>query len=276
MCPMKVFKTVIKVIDGVEREFVMIDIDDYNDYMSLTNTNFIKLQTMEEREEEEEKKRIEEIEQNQEAERRKDQQKEDEYNKKIAKEIMTNRHENERIKKIKEDLKNDYKQVFDSNENAAIKKCGFCENYRVYPLHFLDDNNKKYKREYIENKQRMQSFCCVDCYLDAEEKKKTRITECTMHCNVCKSSYIAFGDNAIIKHNNSIKHKKNQQAAKAKTTETTKIRLELLSVKELQSICSKSLNEKGAYLINNYSKTKKDDLIKKMNEVYDKLTLDFY
>ena len=62
MCPMKIFKRVIKVIDGVEREFVMIDIDDYNDYLSLTNTNLIKLQTMKEREEEEEKKRIEEIE----------------------------------------------------------------------------------------------------------------------------------------------------------------------------------------------------------------------
>ena len=112
---------------------------------------------MKEREEEEEKKRIEEIEQSQEAERRKEKQKEDEYNKKIAKEIMTNRHENERIKKIKEDLKNDYKQVFDSNENAAIKKCGFCENYRVYPLHFLDDNNKKYK----ENMLRTNNECKV-------------------------------------------------------------------------------------------------------------------
>ena len=33
MCPMKIFKRVIKVIDAVEREFVIIDIDDYNDYV---------------------------------------------------------------------------------------------------------------------------------------------------------------------------------------------------------------------------------------------------
>ena len=30
---MKIFKRVIKVIDAVEREFVIIDIDDYNDYV---------------------------------------------------------------------------------------------------------------------------------------------------------------------------------------------------------------------------------------------------
>jgi hypothetical protein len=56
----------------------------------------------------------------------------------------------------------------------------------------------------------------VDCYTDAEEKQKTRITECIMHCISCKSSYIAFGENAIIKHNNSINQEENIQA-----TETT-------------------------------------------------------
>jgi hypothetical protein len=53
-------------------------------------------------------------------------------------------------------------------------------------------------------------------------------------------------------------------------------RLELLSVKELQLICSKSVTEQGTNIISNYTRLQKDDLIKKMNEVYDKLTLDFY
>lgn len=277
MCPMKIYKRVLEVIDDVEREFVMIDIEDFNNYMFLTQTSFSKLQTRkeqlskrEERQQEVENKRIEEIKERE----RREQEKEDKYKQKIEIEIMINKHENERNNKIKEELKTEYKQVFESNEDAAVKKCGFCKTYKVYPLHFFNDDNKKFMKEYIEDKQRVKKPCCVDCYMDAEEKKKTKIIECTLHCNVCKSSYIAFSENAIIKHNISIKHKKNLQAAKA--TETTKIKLELLSVKELQSICSKSLNEQGTYLINNYSKTKKDDLIKKMNEVYDKLTLDFY
>jgi len=275
MCQMKVYKRVFEVIDGVEREFVMIDIEDFNSYMFLNHTSFSKLQTRkeqflkrEERQQEAENKRIEEIKEKE----RREQEKEDKYKQKIEKEIMVNKHENERNNKIKEELKTEYKEVFESNEDATVKKCGFCQNHKVYPLHFFNDENKKYVKEYIKDKQLVKKPCCVDCYLDAEEKKKTRITECTMHCNVCKSSYIAFGEIAIIEHNNSMKHKKNLQATKT----TTNIKLELLSVKELHSICSKSTTEQGTYLINNYSKVKKEELVKKMYEVYDKLTLDFY
>ena len=42
---MNIYKRVFEVIDGVEREFVMIDIDDFNNYMFLTQTSFTKLQT---------------------------------------------------------------------------------------------------------------------------------------------------------------------------------------------------------------------------------------
>ena len=48
MCQMKVYKRVFEVIDGVEREFVMIDIEDFNNYMFLTQTSFSKLQTRKE------------------------------------------------------------------------------------------------------------------------------------------------------------------------------------------------------------------------------------
>ena len=275
MCQMKVYKRVFEVMDGVEREFVMIDIEDFNNYMFLTQTSFSQLQARkeqfskrEERQQEAENKRIEEIKEK----ARREQEKEDKHKQKIEKEIMINKHENERNNKIKEELKTEYKQVFESNEDATVKKCGFCKNHKVYPLHFFNDENKKYMKEFIQDKQRVKKPCCVDCFLDAEEKKKTRITECTMNCNVCKSSYIAFGENAIIKHNNSIKHKKNLQATKISTS----IKFELLSVKELHSICSKSTTEQGTYLINNYSKVKKDELVKKMYAVYDKLALDFY
>ena len=59
-----------------------------------------------------------------------------------------------------------------------------------------------------------------------------------------------------------------------------------MPVKELQHICSKSINDdgtyrinnytKGTYRINNYTKMKKAELIEKMNAIYDLLTLDFY
>ena len=269
---MKVYKRVFEVIDGINREFVMIDIEDFNNYMFLTQTSFTKLQTRkeqlskrEERQQEVENKRIEEIKEKE----RREQEKENEYKQKIEKEMMRNKHENERNNKIKEELKEEYKEVFETNNDATVKRCGFCKTYKIYPLHFFNDDNKKYMKEYTENKERVKKPCCVDCFMDAEEKKKEKIIECTMHCNICKSSYIAFSENAIINHNKSIKHKKNLQAAKA--TEITKIKLELLTVKELNLICSKTLNEQGTYLINNYSKTKKDDLIKKMYDVYDKL-----
>ena len=39
--------------------------------------------------------------------------------------------------------------------------------------------------------------------------------------------------------------------------------LSLLSVKELQKICSKTLNDDGTYRINNYTRSKKSELIAK-------------
>ena len=73
----------------------------------------------------------------------------------------------------------------------------------------------------------------------------------------------------ITSHLNSIKHKKNKAIYEGKTCE-----LSLLSVKELQNICSKSLNENGFYRINNYTRMKKDELIKKMNDIKDLLVFD--
>jgi hypothetical protein len=256
----------------------MIDINDYNDYMLLTQPSFTKLQAKkeqfekrEQRQQEAENKYIEKMKEKD----RRDEEKEDRYKKSIENEIMINKHHNEAVKKIKEELKQDYKEVFDTNPDAKINKCNFCKNYRVFPTHFLNDDKKKYMRDYNKDNQTIKTACCVDCFLDVEQKKEARKEECTVYCNTCKSSYIAYSDIAILKHKNSTKHKTNLKMQN-ENKGNYKVRLELLKVKELNMICSKSSTADGLYLINNYSKMKKEDLIKKMYDNYDKLVFDFY
>lgn len=270
---MKIYKRVFEKVNGIDREFVMIDIDEFNNYMlSTPPTLFTKIIKKEEKQSEAENKRIEEIK----AKQKREEEKEREYKQKIETEIMIHKHENERNNKIKDELKEEYKDVFKTNEDAKIKKCGFCSNYRVYPNHFLNENNKPFIRSYIKDKQQLKSACCVDCFMDLEEKKQNRKKECSIFCNICQCSYIAYNESVIIDHNKSIKHKtilKIQKENKQKELKPT-VKLELLKVKDLHLICSKSLNEKQTYLINNYSKTKKEELIKKMYDVYDKLIFD--
>ncbi len=145
----------------------------------------------------------------------------------------------------------------------------------MYPIHFLDENNNKYMKEYIQDGKTTKSACCMDCFQEAQQKKEDRKIEHTEHCHICESTYIAFGENAILKHINSTKHKKNQSKKNSIKT-GSKVQFELLSVKELYKICSKSINEDGTYRINNYTKIKKAELVEKMNAIYDLLTLDFY
>ena len=145
----------------------------------------------------------------------------------------------------------------------------------MFPIHFLNDDGKKYIRDYNKDNKTERASCCVDCFLDVEQKKEERKQECSIYCNTCKSSYIAFGENAIIKHKNSTKHKKNMNISQSEKTKT-QIKLELLSVKELRTICSKSITDEGLPIVTNYIRTKKDELIKKMYDLYDKLIFDFY
>jgi hypothetical protein len=74
-------------------------------------------------------------------------------------------------------------------------------------------------------------------------------------------------------HFNSTKHKKNENK-KNSIKNGSKLKLELLSIKELQSICSKSLNEDETYRINNFTRLKKVELLEKMNAIYDTLKFD--
>ncbi len=88
--------------------------------------------------------------------------------------------------------------------------------------------------------------------------------EHTEYCHICQSSYIALTDNAITMHFNSTKHKKNENK-RNNIKNGSKLKLELLPVKELQSICSKSLNDNGTYRIKYYTKMKKAGLLEKMD-----------
>ena len=73
-------------------------------------------------------------------------------------------------------------------------------------------------------------------------------------------------------HFNSTKHK--NITKKNNINNGSKLKLELLPVKELQKICSNSINDDGTYRINNYTKIKKAELIEKMNSIYDMLKFD--
>jgi hypothetical protein len=94
----------------------------------------------EQKQEEIECRRIEKIEER----GRRENKEEISYQNSIKSQIMMNKHHDNKIKKIKEDLLEDYREVFHSNEAAKIQKSKFCKNYLVYPIHFSDENENKY------------------------------------------------------------------------------------------------------------------------------------
>ena len=276
--PMNIYKIVCEIIDGVKRDFVMIDHQEYNNYMlhiAYSNKKLIDDEIINRKREQQQKQ--EETELNQinmikEKERR-EQEKQEQYKASIDKEIQINKFHNEKVKKLKEELRDEYKEVFKSDKDAKIQKCDFCKEYRVYPIHYKDENDKTYQREFTREKQKCKSICCMDCFQNAEQKKEDYKLKNTEHCIICDCYYVAFNDNMVFEHLNSTKHKKNKALLEAKK-EGTKQDLSLLSVKELYKICSKTLNEDGTYRINNYTRSKKLELIGKMNAIYDMLKFD--
>ena len=189
---------------------------------------------------------------------------------------MVNRHANEAKRKIREEFKQEHKALFDSNPLAEIQTCDVCHKYRVFPTHFLNENGKDYIINRTNKKNQYEKVsCCVDCFARSEDKKEKQFIEKSIYCKTCDSTFMAYTDEIYNKHLNSAKHQKNlniKNAAKQKE----QIKLDLLSVMELRTICSKSLTEQGMPIITNYIRTKKDELIKKMYDVYDKLVFDFY
>ena len=99
---MNVYKTVIEVIEGVEKEFVMIELNEYNHYMNLTNPLYEKIAAKEkkviekeQKQEDIERRRIEKIEERD----RREKEEEINYQNSIKSQIMINKHHNDKIKK---------------------------------------------------------------------------------------------------------------------------------------------------------------------------------
>ena len=112
----------------------------------------------------------------------------------------------------------------------------------------------------------------MDCFQEHEQYKEDYKSKKTEHCIICNCNYLAFSEDRIISHINSIKHKKNKEIYESNLIrnkeELPKKNLALLTVKELNKICSKTIKEDGTYYINNYSKIKKDELVKQMDVIY--------
>ena len=138
---MKIHKT-INEFEGIKKDFVVIELEEYNRYMTsiaCSNKKLIdeqKLEKTRQREKEQivmEQKRIVEIE----AKEFRDRQKEKKILA-IKHQIETNKRYNQKVKDQKQELIDLYK---DSERPAKKpKQCGFCKEYRMYPFHFKDDN----------------------------------------------------------------------------------------------------------------------------------------
>jgi hypothetical protein len=270
-----IYKIIKKIINGVERDMVLIDLNDYRiltgDNRPITtleeekeNRNFERLKKMEEHE-------IKNMQQMEEREK-KYVSPETKAELKARKEIQLNASRNKIIRKQNDELLNDYKHIKD----AKIKKCHFCEENKIFPVHYKDENNNPYLIEYVKDKEKNKSSGCVDCYNKSIEKKNNYILDHTVYCEICKCSYISLIEDVETNHLMSSKHKKNTELfklEKQKKEEIKDIKIDLskLSIKQLQLICSKSLNKDSSYLISGYTRLAKKELLIKMNENYNSL-----
>ena len=120
--------------------------------------------------------------------------------------------------------------------------------------------------------------------LEKEQQKKEELKlKYTEYCHICKCQFTCLNEDDFMKHMKSAKHNKNielQKLTKLKEDtpdmpeiEKPKIDLSKFNIRQLQNICSKSLDENGTYRINNYTRLSKKELLEKMNENYDFLVL---
>lgn len=272
---------VIHIIDtiyeykGVKGEYVVVPLSDINSLMkSITSINkklptddyFKKIREQENRKEEVERRRIEKIEEK--VNRTEERVKKTEI--KIQQEIQRNRHHNNLVKTKKEEAKQEHSHILKINPEYKIKDCDFCKEYFVFPYHFKNgETGEFYQKTYFRNKEKCHSICCENCFFKDKANKENEIEKNTEHCDICKCSYISYGNERFNTHMRSLKHKKNEMKIKGITD------FNLLSLKELQNICSKSLNKNGTYLINNYTKMKKKELVEKMNAIKDQLIITY-
>ena len=271
--PLKIHKEVSEVIDGINYEFVMIEKQSYNDYMKrvaysndrLVSDKYIKkITTHQQKEAEVEQRRVNGIEEKE----RREKEEEQERERKKNKQIDMDRHKNDDYKKKKEEFLEERKADLDE-EGAKIEVCGFCKEFKVYPKDYKDDNDKTYLKEYIKNKNKMKSKCCMDCYFKTKDKKEDYIRDHKETCPICNTTYMLRSQNDRDKHLNTTKCLRAQQYKYDKQKKD----LTIMSVKDLQAICKRTLNDNGTYRINNYTKMKKDELLQKMIAIYDLLVL---
>jgi len=272
--PMPIFR----IVNENDKDYVMINKEDYNNYIRLiaisnkkliTDVIINKKQEKHQIREAVEKRKVEAIK----AKERRDNDIRQMIERKIEREAEYNRIENERKKReqeqIEEQVKEEYKEYFINNPKSIVQRCEFCKEHRVFPHHFIDENKKPYMKPYTKNKEYSTEICCIDCYEDYLEKQKEKLInnklKYTEWCEICKKEFYLPTDDKIENHYFSLKHKKNE--AKLKGTND----LSLLSCNDLKKICSKTIDENGICIISNYTRIKKNELIQKMNEIYDKL-----
>jgi hypothetical protein len=268
--PMNVLETGGKIINGVYQEYVLINLIEYNNFMirfacsnrKLVNDEFLtKKREQQQKQDEVELAKTNAIEQR----ARREKEAEEERIRKIKKQEELNKSNNEKLKKQREEFREENKEKL-AYPGAKEQKCEFCKTYKVFPFDFRNEHDEPFRKVYYKQKDKYTSICCIDCFYETEQKKEDYKLNHTQHCPICKTSYIMRCDADEERHLNTAKC----LAAKEEYYKYKKT-LSLLTIKDLQAICKKTLNDDGTYRISNYSRMTKKILIDKMNDIYDLL-----
>jgi len=194
-------------------------------------------------------------------------------------------------KKLEKELLEDNKEYFDIEPTAEIRYCELCRDeddvrkyYRnplIYPRDFInEETNKPFTTKLYEKGKYIRDVaCCAACYDDEILRQEERKRGTQHYCLSCDKNYFVYGSiGQVNEHMQSQKHKDNHKIRikflPQKEGKKYLNRLEWLKQKQLHQICSNSKDDKGYCLIPSYSKYKRYDLIIKMYEVYDQLTID--
>ena len=226
-----------------------------------------------------------------EAAERKEKEKERERLQKIKNDELYAKYGRDQKKRIEKEIREDYKEYFDTEPTAEIRYCELCKdeddvckyyrNAKIYPKDFIDPATDKpcTTKLYEKSKYIRDITCCVECYDDRERVELERQQSIKKeYCDVCDKKYILRTIITNDDHLISDRHKENYKIWKFKIDnhKKYKYRLEWLNIHQLHQICSDSKDNKGFNIIPNYSNSKKYkryDLIMKMYEVYDQLTI---
>lgn len=224
-----------------------------------------------------------------EAAERKEKEKERERLQKIKNDELYAKYGRERKKIIEKEIRQENKEYFDTEPTAEIRYCELCRDedvvckyYRtakIYPKDFLDPVTDKpcTTKLYEKGKYIRDITCCVKCYdeeVSREEERQQSIKR--EPCYICGKKYIIRSIITNDDHIISDRHKENYKIWKFKLDNHMKYpyKFEWLNMHQLYQICSDSKDQKGNNIIPSYSKYKRYDLIMKMYEVYDQLTID--